>query len=305
MIKTYYLLTKPGIILGNLITTTGAFVLASQGHFDYRLFIATAAGLFFVIASACVFNNYIDRDADRKMARTKNRALAQGLISLKSALVFAVGLGIIGIAILALYTNILAVIAAGVGFFVYVALYSFWKYRTEYATWVGSISGAIPPVIGYCAASHRFDLGAFLLFAILVLWQMPHFFSIALFRFQDYSDASIPVWPNAKGIQATKVQMLLFIVAFMVAAFLLTAFGYTGMLYLTAAALFGGAWLLLCIKGFKARDDKVWARQMFRVSLVVVTVLSILFGADAVQSEPERNLSLSERVVNSNPNSPF
>ncbi len=295
MIKTYYLLTKPGIILGNLITTTGAFMLATGGHFDPWLFTATAIGLFGVIASACVFNNYIDREADRKMARTQNRALAKGEVSLGGALLFAVLLGICGIAVLALFTNWIAVFAAGVGFFVYVALYSFWKYRTAYSTLVGSVSGAIPPVIGYTAASGRFDLGAFLLFAILVLWQMPHFFSIALYRFDDYSAAAIPVWPRERGVRSTKIQILLYIIAFLIAGVSLTTFGYTGNLFLAALILFGGAWLALSLKGFKASDDPLWARQMFRVSLAVITVLSILFGADAVKA-PSENPVVSMRA---------
>ena len=95
--KTYYLLTKPGIIMGNLITTAAAFFLGSRGHLDVWLFTATVAGLFFVIASACVFNNYIDRIADGKMERTKHHALARGLISGRSALGFAIVLGLVGV----------------------------------------------------------------------------------------------------------------------------------------------------------------------------------------------------------------
>jgi len=282
VIKTYYLLTKPGIILGNLITTAGAFVLASQGKIDYRLFLATAAGLFFVIASACVFNNYIDREADKKMARTQNRALARGEISLKNALAFAVVLGIVGIAILALWTHWLAVGMAAFGFFVYVAMYSFWKYQTTYSTLIGSVSGAIPPVIGYCAASQSLDAGAVLLFLILVFWQMPHFFSIAIFRSDDYAAASIPVFPLVKGMAAAKVQMLLYIVAFLLAVFALSFLGYVGYVYLAVSSFFGLAWLWLCVKGFKASDEKQWARQMFRLSLVVIMAVSILIGLDTL-----------------------
>jgi protoheme IX farnesyltransferase len=285
MIKTYYLLTKPGIIMGNLITTASAFVLASRGQIDYRLFLATVLGLFFVIASACVFNNYIDRDADKKMARTKNRALAKGLISVQKALLFAVFLGLIGILILGLYTNLLAALIASLGFFVYVALYSFWKYRTTFATLVGSISGAIPPVVGYCAASNSFDLGALLLFMILVLWQMPHFFSIAMYRFDEYAAASIPVLPATKGMYLTKVYMLLYIVAFTLAVLLLTLFGYTGYAYLTVAALVALGWGGFCIKGFKAANDRVWARQMFRLSLIVIVAFSIMISLDGTKDK--------------------
>ncbi len=240
------------------------------------------AGLFCVIASACVFNNYIDRIADAKMARTKHRALVTGRISPQHALLFAVSLGIVGLVILGLYTNLLATFVAFVGFFIYVALYSIWKYRTSYATLVGSISGATPPVIGYCAASGTFDLGALLLFMILVLWQMPHFFSIAVYRLDDYTAASIPVLPTVKGMVTTKIHMLLYIIGFTASTILLSFFGYTGTAYLVVALLVSLAWLLLCIKGFQSTNERLWARQMFAVSLVVIMALSIAISVNTL-----------------------
>lgn len=282
MIRTYYLLTKPGIIFGNLVTTASGFALASRGHLDFQLFLATLIGLGCVIASACVFNNYIDRESDKKMARTKNRALVKGLISGKNANIFAVILGLIGTAVLAYYTNALAVCVAVFGFVIYVVLYSFWKHRTTYATLVGSIAGAVPPVVGYCAVSNRLDTGAILFFLIIVLWQMPHFFAIAMYRFSDYSAAAIPVLPVKKGNYRTKVHMLLYIVAFIVATLMLIAFGYTGYAYLAAAVLLGFSWLFLCIKGFKSDNDKLWARNMFRLSLVVIMVLSVMISIDTL-----------------------
>ena len=278
MIKTYYLLTKPGIIMGNLITTSAGFALASRGQFDGSLFAWMLLGLGCVIASACVFNNYVDREIDRKMERTKKRALARGLIPNSYALLFALFLGIIGITLLALYTNFLATSLAALGFFIYVILYSFWKTKKTYATLVGSISGALPPVIGYCAVSHRLDGGALLLFAILVLWQMPHFFSIAMFRFDDYLAANIPVLPVEKGARITKIQMALYIVAFTLTTTLLTGLGYTGKIYLFIVVPLGLIWLILSIRGFVAENDQVWARQMFRFSLVVITALSALIS---------------------------
>jgi protoheme IX farnesyltransferase len=283
VIKTYYLLTKPGIILGNLITTGAGFALASRGELDWRLFLPMLIGLGCVIASACVFNNYIDREIDRKMERTKTRALARGAISGQKAILFAIVLGLAGVAVLGLYTNLLATAIAALGFFVYVILYSFWKTKKTYATFVGSISGALPPVIGYTAVSNRLDAGAALLFLILVLWQMPHFFSIAIFRFDDYSAANIPVLPIEKGTFTAKIHMALYIFAFIVATVLMSAFGYTGTAYLFVAAPLGLAWLWLSLKGFKAKSDPVWARQMFRLSLVVVTALSIMISIDYVK----------------------
>ena len=282
MMKTYYLLTKPGIIMGNLITTAGGFALASKGRIDPWLFFAMLIGLGSVIASACVFNNYIDRAADAKMARTKNRPLAKGAIAPWKAIVFAIVVGAFGILFLALFTNYLAASIAALGFFVYVVLYSLWKVHSMHATLVGSISGAIPPVVGYCTVSHSLDAGAFLLFAILVLWQMPHFFSIALYRRDEYAAASIPVLPNMKGAYATKVQMLLYVIGFSGATVLLMAFGYVGIAFFTVASVLSAAWLYLSIKGFKAENDRLWARSMFRLSLVIITALCVMISFDTV-----------------------
>jgi len=280
MIKAYTMLTKPGILLGNVVTTAAGFFLASRGQFDAALFCAVIAGLGLIIASACVFNNYIDRSADAKMARTKNRALVKGTISPKSALVFGLVLGALGVAVLGYYTNLLATLIAALGFFFYVVMYSICKYRSTHGTLVGSIAGAVPPVVGYTAVSHSLDLGAGLLFAILVLWQMPHFYAIATYRLPEYAAASIPVLPVTRGIPATKVQILLYTIAFLIAALLLPFYGYTGSAYSMVAISLGLAWLGLCLQGFRTQNDARWARRMFRFSLVVILGLSILMAVD-------------------------
>jgi protoheme IX farnesyltransferase len=282
VIKTYFQLTKPGIIMGNAITAVAGFLLASKGHVDYGLFLAMLVGLSAIIASACVFNNYIDRDIDKKMKRTKNRALARGQVAGPQALAFATLLGLAGTIILARYTNKLALFTALTGFFFYVVVYGFWKRRSSWGTVVGSISGAVPPVVGYCAVSNRLDSGAIILFIIVVLWQMPHFFAIAIYRLNDYASAGIPVLPVSKGILNTKVNMLLYTVAFVAATLALSAFGFTGHAYLVVASLLGFAWLRLCIKGFWATDNNLWARKMFRLSLIIITVLSITISLEPV-----------------------
>lgn len=278
MIKSYFMLTKPGIIFGNAITAAGGFALASKGYIDIRLFLATLIGLSLLIASACVFNNYIDRNMDKMMVRTKNRALARGSISTEKAIVFAIVLGLFGVFILALYTNLLTSLMALSGFFVYVVLYSLSKYRSPYATIIGSISGGMPPIIGYLAVTGYFDVGVFLLFLLVTFWQMPHFFAIAMYRFDDYSAASIPVLPITKGAYLTKIHMMLYIIAFLITAFMLTVLGYTGYAYLTVITLLSLIWLLLCIKGFKSDNDQLWGRQMFRFSLIVIMVLCIMIS---------------------------
>jgi protoheme IX farnesyltransferase len=276
----YYLLAKPGIILGNLITVATGFLLASKGNIDFFLFLATLMGLTLIIASACVFNNYINRQVDKQMERTKNRPLVTGLISGRNAIAFAIGLGILGNLILFLYTNILTVIVAGLGFFVYVVIYSVWKCRTIYGTAIGSIAGATPPVIGYCAVSNHFDLGALILFTIMILWQMPHFFSIAMYHFDDYAAADIPVLPVKKGMFRTKIHMLVYIVGFVFAASLLTVFNYTGYVYLFVTTSVGLLWLGLCLKGFKADNDQIWGQSMFRLSLVMIIATCFVISLD-------------------------
>ncbi len=271
----YYLLTKPGIILGNLLTVAAGFILGLQGSFEFLLFFATLIGLALIIASACVFNNHIDRKVDKKMDRTKNRALARGLISSRNAILFAIVLMVLGFFILLTYTNVLTALIAGLGFLIYVVIYSLWKCHTIYATAIGSIAGAIPPVVGYCAATGRFDLGAAILFAMMVLWQMPHFFSIAIFHFDDYAAASIPTFPGIRGIYATKLRMVVYVIGFIITASLLTVFAYTGYVYLVAMMLVSILWLIACLKGFKCDNDQNWARHTFRLSLIAITAICL------------------------------
>lgn len=273
-VRAYFLITKPGILMGNAITAFGGFALASKLEFHLSIFLAMIAGLSGIIASACIFNNYIDRTADEKMERTKNRGFVTGQVKQKNAIVFAVFLGLSGTFLLAYFTNLLTVWLALSGFFIYIALYTFFKYRTVHATVIGSFAGAVPPVAGYCAASGQFDLCASLLFAVIMLWQMPHFYAISIYRLEEYKKAAIPVLPLKKGIRTAKISMAVYVVAFTAACCLLTLFHFTGSLFLAVSALLGAAWLVLCLKGFKSSNDQLWARKMFIFSLVVVTTLS-------------------------------
>jgi protoheme IX farnesyltransferase len=276
----YCLLAKPKIILGNLITAVAGFLLASKGNVDFWLFFATLIGLALIIASACVSNNFINRQLDKKMQRTRNRALVTGLISGRNAIVFAVYLGIMGNLILILYTNILTVMLADIGFFVYVILYSFWKCRTIYGTAIGSISGAIPPVVGYCAVSNHFDLGALILFIIMIFWQMPHFFALVMYHFDDYLAAKIPVLPVIKGILRTKIHMMIYIIGFILTASMLTLFNYTGYFYLIVTTSIGLTWLGFCLKGYKSNNDQLWGKHMFHLSLVMIIATCFVISLD-------------------------
>ncbi|BBG61322.1 Protoheme IX farnesyltransferase [Providencia rustigianii] len=286
MFKQYLQVTKPGIIFGNLISVIGGFLLASKGSIDYPLFIATLLGVSLVVASGCVFNNYIDRDIDRIMERTKNRPLVKGLIDPKVSLIYATVLGIAGMVLLLVAANALAMLLALIGFIVYVGLYSLYmKRKSVYGTLIGSLSGAAPPVIGYCAVTNEFDAGALILLLIFSLWQMPHSYAIAIFRFKDYKAANIPVLPVIKGISVAKTHIFLYILAFMVATLMLAISGYTGYKYLIVGAAVSLWWLGMAISGFKTEnDDRVWARKLFIFSIVAITSLSVMMSVDPTVS---------------------
>ena len=275
-LKNFLLLTKPGIIMGNTLTAAGGFALASKRGFNPWLFLVMLEGLAFIIASACIYNNVIDQELDKKMERTQNRPLPKGLVSPSSALIFATALGLMGALILILYTNLLCLMVALTGLVVYVFIYSFSKYKTSQGTLIGSIAGAIPPIVGYTAVSHRIDLAALILFLMIALWQMPHFYAIAIFRLKDYAKGSVPVLPLKKGMLNTKVQMVFYCLAFLMASTLLTFFDYTGPLYFVVMSLVGFVWLVLSIQGLTCKNDQKWARKMFFFSLAVVIVLCIL-----------------------------
>jgi protoheme IX farnesyltransferase len=281
-LRAYYILTKPGIIRGNLIVATAGFFLASQKNIELAIGLAVLVGLGLVIAAACVSNNLLDREIDKHMTRTAKRALVSGAISVRSAMYFAIGLLVLGSAILALFTNVLTLIIALIGYVFYVYVYGYYKRRSTLGTVVGSISGAVPPVVGYVAVTNQLDAAAIILFLILVFWQMPHFFAIAIYRLKDYQSANIPVLPAKKGLLATKLQILIYIVGFTVVSLALTIFDYTSWYYAALMLVLGGYWLNIAIRGFKAKDSSKWARQLFLFSLIVIVAQSVAISVDSL-----------------------
>jgi protoheme IX farnesyltransferase len=275
-------LTKPGIIYGNLVTAFAGFLLACKWRVDISLLLATLGGISLVIASACAFNNYIDRDIDKKMSRTKKRALAAGDISGQAVLVFASVLGLIGFLILATFTNRLVVAVNLFAIFSYVVLYGIAKRRTVHGTLVGSIPGAIPPVAAYLAITNHFDTATAILFFILVTWQMPHFYAIALYRYNDYKAAGLPVIAIKRGKDATKQQIMAYVFTFSIVCTLLSGYGYTGLIYLLGVVLVGGWWFWQGAINYRRLDYKSWGKKMFASSLVVNLSISLLIAFGAV-----------------------
>ena len=280
-IKAYYYLAKPGIIYGNLFTAAGGFLYGANRRIDFGLFIVTLLGTALIMASGCVVNNYFDRDIDTVMKRTKKRALVTGVIAPRNALYYAAILGVIGFGLLALYTNALTFVLGVIAFLSYSFIYTFAKRKTVHATIIGTLPGALPPVAAYTAATNRLDVSAWLLLIILACWQVAHFYSIAIFRLKDYKAAKIPVMPAKYGIQATKIQMIVYGSAFLLSLVLLSKYGYAGMLFLAVMFPLGLWWLYNIALGPWTNDDVVWARKTFFVSLVMLPALSVMLALNA------------------------
>ncbi len=281
VITSYYRLTKPGVLYGNVFSALAGFLFASQGNVNFSLLVAAIGGTALVIASACVVNNYLDQDIDKLMTRTKKRPLITGEISPTGALIFGVVLCILGFIILQLYTNILVVTIGVVGFIYYVLLYgAYSKRRSVHGTLVGSISGAAPILAGYVAVAGIIDIQAFLLFIILFIWQLPEFYSIAIYRLEEYKKAGVPVITVVKGVPHTKKLIAYYVLLFVAATSALWIFGTTSTSYFIIMMVLGIYWIVLAVRGMGIAQSNSWARQMFRFSLIILVAFCALISVD-------------------------
>lgn len=279
-IKDYYQLSKPGIIYGNLLTAAAGYLFASHWHNDYRQLLAMLIGLGLIIGSSCAINNVIDRGLDVKMERTKNRAVAIGKISVKSALIYAAIIGLVGIILLGALVNILALSLALLGAVIYIIFYGIAKRRSVYGTLIGSLSGAVPPIVGYAADTRYLDLGSIILLLILVCWQLAHFYGIALYRKKEYQAAGLPVWPIVKGDWNAQLQAIGSIGIFSLLAISLFILGYSGYIYLIVMLIASLAWLWYSVVLTSKLNASAWGKKIFISSLAIMLIfcLSIALG---------------------------
>ncbi len=267
------MLVKFGIIFGNLFPLIAGFFLA--GGNDYKLLLLTVIFSSGVIACACVINNYIDQDIDKLMERTKNRPLPLGTIQPKVALLFGVMIGFLSISALYFSSGFYSCLFGILGLFFYIVIYTILTKRTTvFSTHIGSISGAIPPIIGYCAVQSP-NLEAFLLFLIVAIWQMPHTFAIHTFRQEDYKNANIKTLPSTLGLKYTAKSMLTYIAIY--ALLVITLFLYSNLnLFLLATAMcFSFFWFQKTLIFYKTLQLKP-ARMSFFASIINMMALSCL-----------------------------
>lgn len=218
--KNFLALIKVGIVYSNLITTfTGMWLafyfsnLSFLGNLDIVLF--TLAGSSLIIAGSCVINNFYDRDIDQLMQRTRTRPTVTGKIQPSQALWFGILLTALGF-IMLLMTNLTAAAVGFVGVFTYVFLYTMWsKRRYTVNTIIGSVSGAVPPLIGWTAVQGSIGVEAWVLFLIMFIWQIPHFLALAIKKTEEYRAANIPMLPVVHGFEVTKRQIIIWIACLM------------------------------------------------------------------------------------------
>lgn len=272
-------LTKPGVTYGNLITTIAGYLFAANGHIDWPVFITLTVGTWFVIASACVINNYLDQDIDAKMERTRGRPLLTDEVSGRQAVIFGIVLGLVGTVALALYTNWWVVGVGIFGWIVYVWLYgALGKRKSVHGTLVGSLSGAAPILAGYVAVTNSLDVTGMLLFLILFFWQMPEFYSISIYRRKEYARAGIPVSSVVRGVAATKRQIFVYTILTVISLLLLITSPLTSWTYAVVMTVFSARWLQLAAEGLLTKDDAAWAKRMFRFALVILVVFSLIIA---------------------------
>jgi protoheme IX farnesyltransferase len=280
-LKIYYQITKPQRTLSNVLTAIAGLLFAAELAPSLTLFLALTIGIGLVIASACTFNNIIDKRIDKIMNRTKKRALPAGKISTPAAIIYAAIIGIIGFFILT-FTNWLTVSIISIAFIGYVAVYAYAKRHSAHSTLIGTIPGGASLVAGYTSFTNQLDQTAAILFLIMASWQMVHFYAITIYRLKDYKQAKIPVMPYVAGIKRTKIIMFIYLLLFLFVADLLTWTDRAGYVYLAGVNIVGIFWLLQVMRGFGVSDNNAWAKSVFKSSLIVLAAVSFLIAFGSV-----------------------
>jgi heme o synthase len=279
--SAYVALTKPRIIELLLVTTVPAMVLARRGIPSIWLVLATLAGGTGMAGAANAINQYVDRDIDQVMRRTRRRPLPAHRIAPRRALAFALTLGVLSFAWLALTVNVVAAVLSLGALAFYVLVYTIWlKRRSAQNIVIGGAAGAAPVLVGWAAVTGRVGLPALVMFGIVFLWTPPHFWALALKYERDYAAAKVPMLPVVAGRDATTRQILVYAVILSLLTLVLVPAGRMGILYLVAA-LGLGALLVRTAMALRRRPSPARAMALFRFSIVY---LALLFGAIALDA---------------------
>jgi heme o synthase len=272
-------LAKPRITGLVIITFIGGLWLAPGQIATWRA-IMTLIGTALLVAASNTFNMYLERDIDPLMERTRDRPLPRAALSPETALAFGTALACAAVPLVFLGGNLLTGILGLFALGSYVAVYTPLKRHSGIALFVGAVPGALPPLMGWTAATGRLDAPGLALFAILFLWQIPHFLAIAIYRAADYARAGLKVLPLSISARATRITIVLFSIGLVAATIALQPLHVAGPLYLGAAALLGAVFIGWAAAGFRRAAEKAWARSLFFYSILYLTLLFVAIVVD-------------------------
>jgi len=271
-------LFKGLVLVLNVMPVIIGFWLAvyiTGGTFSAYLdtFFLTVVGSTFLMAGALSLNNWYEVDLDRVMKRTLKRPTVTGNIPLHIVLTIGVSCSVFGLVVL-MFTTWETTIYAFIGWFTYVVLYTFWsKRKYTLNTIIGSVSGAVTPLIGWAAIEPAFHIVPIILFIILFIWQVPHTFAIAIKRYDEYKAAKVPMLPVVYGFDFTKRQIFIYILCLLPLPYFLAMLGTT---FMVVATILNIGWVFLAIRGFFMEDVQKWAKQIFIYSLNYLTILFLM-----------------------------
>src|SRR5438445_56517 len=281
-VMDYVALTKPRIIVLLLVTAFASMLIAAPGRISPWLIFFTLAGGAMSAGSANAINQLLERDIDALMSRTRRRPIPAGRVSPPYAFAFAVLLGTVAFVEMAVLVNLLAALLSLAALLFYVFVYTVWlKRSTPQNIVIGGAAGAVPPLVGWAAATGHLSLTAILLFVIVFLWTPPHFWALALFRRDDYARARVPMLPVVAGEDETRRQILIYTVVLVVFSLLLYSIGGMGGLYAVAALVLGVVFLLLAVRLLRDKTE----RAAVRVCGYSMVYLAVLFVAVLAASQ--------------------
>jgi heme o synthase len=275
-LRDYISLLKLRVVLLLDATAVGVMIPASHGHPRLTSIVAVLVGGTFAAGGAHAINCWFDRDIDAEMNRTRRRPLPSGRIPAWHALVIGVALNILAFAVLWAGANLLAAALALAGALVYVFVYTFWlKRSTPQNIVIGGAAGAMPPLVGWAAATGRLDLTALALFGVVFFWTPPHFWALAQMLKSDYARARVPMLPVVAGERSAKRQSIVYAVLTAVVSLIPFFTGAAGPVYLAGAITLGAGLVGISILDLEGRG---WTRRLWRYSMVYVAVLFAVFA---------------------------
>ena len=279
--KDFFALSKPLIVGLLLITTYGGLVIGAKAFPSFSLTLWTMLGGALAAGGSSALNQYIDRELDRHMKRTAKRPLADGRLTDAEGLAFGLGLSLASYYVFACFVNDLAALLSLAGIVYYVILYSLWlKKATVQNIVIGGGAGAIPPLVGYAAATGHLDWTAWILFAIIFMWTPPHFWALAIVRMKDYENAGVPMMPVVRGELETRRQILVYTVELVFVTLLLPILNLAGTFYLISSLVLGGALLYAAWAVWRQGGNKLaWRMYKWSSSYLVFIFLAIMIDS--------------------------